>query len=396
MKKYFIFIVLIFLCAINSFAAPGDQFFFVRDRLHATDCTAITTGKAYDVCTQLSDYSQYRCMPDEGLTGTCNNASEWKALSSGWKRVSGKVYPTNLTDNVGVGTSDPNYTLHVNGGFRVEGSGVAADDGIVMDNGYGFKTGTTAGDTAVFQAYDNTNGSYTIFAELEAGTSPSMTLTDVTLDSPIITGAIPDAPRAGEFGFDSAVQNAYKSGAGTVAHPFTQYIPGIIFTQTASATVSDTTTETSLISTGVGWVSSGLFQPLPTGFFVEGKTVLVRVSGYITNTSTPTIRIRCKLGSTAVVDTTAVTTSAITGNGLFSAQFVITGRTTGGSGTVMGQGVFNYATSGTAVTPVTAANTTTTTINTATTQALDVTAQWGTASSSNTIVATNVIVEVLN
>ena len=387
-----LFSFLIGLLVLTGLPVHAAQYFFIRDRLAATDCTALTDGRAYDVCTQTNDFSQYRCYPTDGLTGVCNTAAEWKALSSGWTRTSAGVYPTDLSDNVGVGTNTPLYTLDVFGSLRVTGTGSAAD-GIVMDNGQAFKTGITVGDTALLQAYDSTNGSYTTLGTLTAGTTPTLTLTGPVITSPTITGVIPENPRNGEFGFDSETQHAFKFGS---SQAVTQYMPGIMYTSTANASVSDTTSETSLLGTGVGWVSSGVMQPLPASFFVPGKSLLVRVTGYITNTGTPTLRIRCKLGSTAVVDTTAFTTGAITGNGLFIANFILTNRSTGGSGTVFGQGVFNYATTTSAVSSITAANTTTSTINTASTNTLDVTAQWGTASSSNTIVSTNVTVEVLN
>lgn len=159
MVKFFwlllIYLSVLFFLPDSSFAAPGDQFFFIRDRLHATDCTAITTGKAYDVCTQVSDFSQYRCYPSEGLTGTCDTAGEWRALSSGWSRVSGKVYPTNLNDNVGIGTTTPVSALDT-------GDGKIVSQSINADSVFNVKKYGAKGDGIHLFDGDITSGSSTL------------------------------------------------------------------------------------------------------------------------------------------------------------------------------------------------------------------------------------------
>lgn len=164
----------------------------------------------------------------------------------------------------------------------------------------------------------------------------------------------------------------------------------LLFVATESATVSNTTTETTLLSSG--WGS----KTLDAGFWYVGRTARVVVSGTIVNTGTPTIRIRVKLGSVTVVDTTALGTTAITATGHFEASTYITCRSVGASGTVFAQGTYDYSTTTSSHVRLRATNTSTATINTTISADVDVTAQWGTANVNNTITGTNVIIEALN
>ncbi|MBL7942761.1 MAG: hypothetical protein JNM00_08350 [Flavobacteriales bacterium] len=160
-----------------------------------------------------------------------------------------------------------------------------------------------------------------------------------------------------------------------------------IFAQTADGTVQNTTSETTLFGTGEGSLT------IPADFFKVGRTLKVTMMGIITNTGSPTIRLRVKLGGSTIIDTTAVTMGTITGTQFFIAEFLITCRTAGSSGTVIGQGMFNYWASTSSQRTATGASSGTVTVNTTGTLALDVTVQWGTASASNRISSHNAIVE---
>jgi predicted RecA/RadA family phage recombinase len=165
-----------------------------------------------------------------------------------------------------------------------------------------------------------------------------------------------------------------------------QYLQGVVFSQTATVTVANSVAETTLTGSGVGTLT------LPANFFVAGKSVRLTAWGYHSSVSTPTINVRFKLGSTTIVSTGAVNSGNGTNNG-WLVDVVLTCRTTGGSGTVIAQGIFteNHALGG----RHDMESTGTTTINTTTSQAITLTAQWGTASASNTISCTNLILEVL-
>lgn len=74
----------------------------------------------------------------------------------------------------------------------------------------------------------------------------------------------------------------------------TQTLESVIFSQTATRTITNTTTETSQFSTGVGTLT------LPANFFKVGKTIRLMLRGYISTTGTPNATIRIKLGSTVI------------------------------------------------------------------------------------------------
>lgn len=193
---------------------------------------------------------------------------------------------------------------------------------------------------------------------------------------------------AGSSNLGDIWYNTTSKAAGVNAANAKQTLLGVIFTQTATGTVANTTTETSLDSTGVGT------KTLPANFFVAGKTL--RVTGWGVHSAVvvlPTIRIKVKFGSTVILDTTAVNDLADT-NGVFKIEGYITCRTTGATGTVFAEGVYQEF----GLTPGTfqMANTATVTIDTTTTQAITVTCTWGTASASNTISLTNFTLEVIN
>jgi len=163
-----------------------------------------------------------------------------------------------------------------------------------------------------------------------------------------------------------------------------QTVQAALFTQTATGTSANSTAENTISSTGVGTLT------LPTNFFVAGKTLRITGSGFHSSTASPTLNFKVKFGSTVICTTGAHTHHNAT-NGSWSFNAVITCRTTGAGGTVFAQGNFLDATD-----VVNMVNTATTSVNTTTTQAITVTAQWSSASPSNTISLTNMMVEVLN
>lgn len=169
---------------------------------------------------------------------------------------------------------------------------------------------------------------------------------------------------------------------------------GTLFTQTADKTVTNTVTETSIIGTGVGNLT------LPANFFVAGRTVRLRVGGIYSTPAlaTPSIIIKVKYGSTVIA--TITTSSLLSGatNLEFDGEILMTCRTTGSSGTVMVHGDIEYATgvAGTiSVDPLNNAGATTT-INTTTSNALDITCQWDSATSTRIVKSTVTSIEVLN
>ncbi len=201
-------------------------------------------------------------------------------------------------------------------------------------------------------------------------------------------GTAPTSPKEGDEWNDST-----QKALSTFYSGITRNLVGCIFTQTADQTVTNTTTETTLLGTGVGT------KTLPSNFFTIGKTIRLRVGGvYSTPITGATATIRVKYGSTtlATIATTSLLASA--SNLEVDGEVLITCRTTGGTGTVITHGDIEYLTGVTgtiAVDPLNNAGATTT-IDTTTTNALDVTIQWDTADAAKIAKSTACFIEVLN
>lgn len=193
---------------------------------------------------------------------------------------------------------------------------------------------------------------------------------------------------------DGAVWNdSTRKALTTYLNVIQQSLVGCIFTQTADKTVTNTTTETSILGTGVGT------KTLPANFFVAGKTIRLRVGGvYSTPIGAPSLIIKVKYGSTIIAQVTTTALLASASNLEFDGEVLITCRTTGSSGTVMVHGDVEYSTGVTGTIAVDSLNHAgaTTTINTTTSNALDVTVQWDTASSTRIAKSTVCTIEVVN
>jgi hypothetical protein len=177
-----------------------------------------------------------------------------------------------------------------------------------------------------------------------------------------------------------------------------QALPGVLFTQTADKTVTNTTSETSIVGTGVGSLATDM--TLPANFFIAGKTIRLRIGGvYSTPAATiPSVLIKVKYGSTVVA---TVTTTALLAGATsleFDGEILITCRSTGGSGAVMVHGDIEYATGVGGTISVDPLNNggATTTIDTTAASLIDVTVTWDAASVTRIVKSTITTMEVLN
>jgi len=158
-----------------------------------------------------------------------------------------------------------------------------------------------------------------------------------------------------------------------------------LFSQTATSTpITNTTTPTSLISTGVGTLS------VPANTFQVGDAFQAFFSGVITTTNGQTIQFRLLDGVILLADSGPISLKQATAKAWsLQVNFII--RAIGGAGTAK---VF---TSGTFLFEQDPANTpeqfsfqfeNTTTFDTTITNTLSVTAEWGAAALSNSIYST--------
>jgi len=197
-------------------------------------------------------------------------------------------------------------------------------------------------------------------------------------------GSVPTSPTVGDVWNSSATNTLQYSQSS-----LNTSISGTVFTGTANANTNNTSTETSITPTGIGTLT------LPANFLTAGKTVRLRVAGtYTTDAVAPTLVLKFKFGSTSIIATSA-TTLASAANGYWEGNFIVTCRTTGASGTFASFGAIDLS-SAEGTEDKTVKLTASPTIDTTTTQAITVTAQWGAADTDNSITTTILTVETLN
>lgn len=155
----------------------------------------------------------------------------------------------------------------------------------------------------------------------------------------IASGAIATSPIDGDV-----FQDKTKHALGVYMNGIKQFVPGVLFSSTATGAVKNTTTETTVVGAGTG------SKTLPAKFFVPGKTIHLVAYGILhTHVSGPgTINMQFKLGSTAVAITGANGLPAGINDTIWSADLFLTDQTTGTAGRVVAAGYFKYQQSGTA------------------------------------------------
>ena len=155
-----------------------------------------------------------------------------------------------------------------------------------------------------------------------------------------------------------------------------------LFTQTASSTpITNTTSELTLIDGGLGSLTVG------PNLFVAGDTFKLSMYGHISSQNNRTLRIRVKANSVILGDTGLITMPQTT-NQHWNLEVMFTIRATGGVGvaSIVSSGQFTYTKDASNAFEgedfVTIENTN---FNTLISNTLNITAQWGNASTQNII-----------
>jgi hypothetical protein len=155
-----------------------------------------------------------------------------------------------------------------------------------------------------------------------------------------------------------------------------------LFAQTASSTaITNTTTETTLIGSGVGSLS------VPANGFEVGDSFHAKLIGHISCNSSATIRLRIKTGSVVLADTGVITLATAT-NKHWEINVYFTIRSIGGAGvaSIASGGVFSYVkNAGVAFEGANFVSINNTNFDTTVSNTLNVTAEWGSASASDSI-----------
>lgn len=171
---------------------------------------------------------------------------------------------------------------------------------------------------------------------------------------------------------------------------------GVVFSGTADKTVANTATETSLTPT----TGTGSATLAANSFTVGKKLKLVYAGKYSSKASGPgNITIKAKLGTTVVNTTGAHALDAGETDQYWKMELVLTCRTTGATGTVIGQTSWDHAATVASAGVMQSAPmvaTSAVTIDTTASLAAGVTAEFQTADAGNTITCTDCQIEWLN
>jgi hypothetical protein len=166
----------------------------------------------------------------------------------------------------------------------------------------------------------------------------------------------------------------------------------VLAKERVTRTITNTTTETTLFGLIIGSTT------LPSNTLAQASTLRIRMSGMYSTAAVPgNLTIRLKMGATVIASSVITALLVSASNVGWEAEALISCRTAGAGGTVMPGGSFAYATStASARTFADLTNVgTTSAVDTTVTQQVDLTAQWATASASNTIVTLIATLELL-
>ena len=184
---------------------------------------------------------------------------------------------------------------------------------------------------------------------------------------------------SGTSGINGVSATAGTSGTSPV-FPFPTVFG--LFAQTGNSTVvTNTTTESTLIDGGIGTLTVGANQ------FAVGDSFRADFGGVLNVGNNQTIRLRVKAGSVVLLDSGAQTITNITGD-IWSLSVNFTVRQIGATtvASIVSLGSFHYVkTSNGAVEGFSFNTVNNTTFDTTVSNTLDVTVQWGAASTSNQI-----------
>lgn len=155
-----------------------------------------------------------------------------------------------------------------------------------------------------------------------------------------------------------------------------------LYTQTASsAPVTNTTVETTLLDGGVGTLT------VPANAFQVGDSFHAIMTGHISSDNNRTLHIRIKAGSVLFADTGVLTLPQITSKH-FKLDIYFTIRSLGAAGvaSIASGGDFTYAKDASNAFEGSSFSTeNSTTFDTTISNTLEITAQWGNASTNNSI-----------
>jgi hypothetical protein len=342
-----------------------------------------------------------RCEPCNGYKGWLNLDSLIKNVagtsgttgSSGTSGVSGTSGTSGLTGASGdryQTTSSTSFTLGTGGTITV-GTGLAyttAQDILIaydvnnhqvsMITSYNPATGVLVFGAPSTVEGSGTYSSWGVNLNGAAGGNGS----NGTSGTSGLTGSSGTSGTRGTSGTSGTSGTTGTSGTSGVSPTLPVSVNYGLFAQTANSTpVTNTVVETSLINGGVGTLS------VPANGFSVGDSFVAIMAGILNVTNNQTIRIRVKAGSVILLDSGAQPITNITNN-VFSlnVNFTIRQLGTAGVASIVSLGTFHYVKTVNGVIEGFSFNVVNnTTFDTTISNTLDITVQWGAASTGNSI-----------
>jgi len=163
-----------------------------------------------------------------------------------------------------------------------------------------------------------------------------------------------------------------------------------LFSQTANVTVANTTTETTLVGSGVGSLS------LPANFFTVGRTIRIRAMGSFGYTATPTVLLRVYAGATNIGGTGAMTLTGAAALNVWKFDAIYTLIALSVANNMYGMVNAEWWLASSGANQISGGTAVATTFDQTLAATLDFKVVWGTANVLNTITCNSLVVEVLN
>lgn len=324
-------------------------------------------------------------------TGQITGTGSITTAYGGWFTVEHE----NSMATIGTGIAGNFRALTTAGGTITNGVGVRIQTPSVTNGGaistlYGVQIqnqGVSGVGTSVGLRVDSQAGATTSYAAIFAGgnvgivqTSPTALLhlgTSGTVGHLRMDGIAgnPASPAAGDHWYNTT-QKSHRVQAtiGTVG------LTGLLYANTSvpgGNTVANTTSETNFTSSFA----------IPAGGLTVGKSLQINARGtYGTKSSSAgTLTLRFKFGSTTIAATAALSPGDGLSNRGWALNLELTVTAVGGSGNVEAQGVADLATGTAAAIVAEMVNTGTVTVDTTAANTAQLSAQWSTADTGNTI-----------
>jgi hypothetical protein len=273
-------------------------------------------------------------------------------------------------------TSTTEFTLGVSTTIVVE-PGLAytpAQDIIITYNVGNHQTCTVV-------SYDINTGVMVIGSPVTVTGSGTYSLWTVNLDG--AAGGDGSSGTSGTSGVNGTSGSSGSSGTSGVSPSLPISVNYGLYAQTANSTiVTNTTAETTIIGTGVGTLS------VPANGFTVGDTFRAILGGVMNADNNQTIRIKVKSGSVILLDSGVQNLGSAVTDDVWSLNIDFTIRQLGAAGvaSIVSLGSFHYTKTNNASVQGFGFNVANnTTFNTTISNTLDITVQWGAASTGNNI-----------